>query len=215
MNVQVNIEAVDIKKVFNRRVIFSNICFSLKEGSALAITGKNGSGKSTLVKIIAGILTATTGDLIFSINNNEILPINRFKNLGFVSPYLQLYEEFTAFENLQIYAGVRKLNFNYEYFLSLLRKVGLFERKNDSVRMYSSGMKQRLKYAFALLHHPALLILDEPQSNLDSEGISIVSEIVKEQKQKGSVIIATNDKADLQYCDKIIDLDLKVNNSNI
>jgi heme exporter protein A len=88
-----------------------------------------------------------------------------------------------------------QLNVDNKYFTSLLKKVGLFEREDDSVRTYSSGMKQRLKYAFALLHQPLLRILDEPRSNLDSDGISIVYDIVKEQKQKGSVIIATND-----YC---------------
>ncbi|MBU1298929.1 MAG: ABC transporter ATP-binding protein [Bacteroidetes bacterium] len=214
MKTNIKIEAINIKKVFNRTTVFSNISFILEEGSALAIAGKNGSGKSTLAKIIAGVLTPNAGEFIFSINDKEIALVNRFKYLGFVSPYLQLYEEFTALENIQIYSGVRKLNFNNKNLSSLFTKVGLFDRKGDPVRTYSSGMKQRLKYAFALLHQPPLLILDEPRSNLDSDGISIVYDIVKEQKQKGSVIIATNDKEDLQYCDSIIDLNVKVNNSN-
>jgi heme exporter protein A len=75
-------------------------------------------------------------------------------------------------------------------------------------------MKQRLKYTFALLHKPELLILDEPRSNLDAEGISIVYEIIKEQKQKGATLIATNDSEDLRFCENVINLDDQKHNTN-
>jgi heme exporter protein A len=208
------LEANKIKKLFNRRIIFNNINFKLENGSALAITGRNGSGKSTLVKIIAGVLSPSSGLVSISINENEIKAIDTFKHIGFVSPYLQLYDEFTAVENLDIFAKVRSLNIQREFILDLLKRVNLYDRRVDFVRTYSSGMKQRLKYTFALLHRPELLILDEPRSNLDAEGISIVSEIIKEQKQKGATLIATNDSEDLLLCENVINLDDQKNNMN-
>jgi heme exporter protein A len=208
------LEANKIKKLFNRRIIFNNINFKLENGSALAITGRNGSGKSTLVKIIAGVLSPSSGLVSISINENEIKAIDTFKHIGFVSPYLQLYDEFTAVENLDIFAKVRSLNIQREFILDLLKRVNLYDRRVDFVRTYSSGMKQRLKDTFALLHRPELLILDEPRSNLDAEGISIVSEIIKEQKQKGATLIATNDSEDLLLCENVINLDDQKNNMN-
>ncbi len=206
------LEANNIKKTFNRRTIFSNISFRLENGSALAIVGRNGSGKSTLVKITAGVLSPSSGIVNISVNDNEIKPIDTFKHIGFVSPYLQLYDEFTAVENLDIFAKVRSLNIQREFILDLLKRVNLYDRRDDFVRTYSSGMKQRLKYTFALLHQPELLILDEPRSNLDTEGISIVYEIIKDQKQKGATLIATNDSEDLRYCENVINLDDQKNN---
>jgi heme exporter protein A len=91
--------------------------------------------------------------------------------------------------------------------LELLKQVGLSDRKDDFVRTYSSGMKQRLKYAFALLHQPPILLLDEPASNLDREGIATVYEIMQRQKQRGVLIIATNDPGDLQLCDQVINIE--------
>jgi heme exporter protein A len=208
------LEVNNIRKTFNRRVVFSKINFKLENGSALAIAGRNGSGKSTLVKIIAGVLSPSDGLVNMSINGNEIKAIDTFKHIGFVSPYLQLYDEFTAVENLDIFAMVRSLNIRRDFILDLLKRVNLYDRRDDYVRTYSSGMKQRLKYTFALLHQPELLILDEPRSNLDAEGISIVYEIIKEQKQKGATLIATNDAEDLRHCENVINLDDQKNNTN-
>jgi heme exporter protein A len=208
---KLEVELNKIKKVFNRRTVFTNINFKLSNGYALAITGRNGSGKSTMAKIIAGVLSPTNGNVKFVIDGIEINESDKFKHVGFVSPYLQLYDEFTAFENLELFAKIRSLEINNEVIFNLMKRVNLYSRKDDLVRTYSSGMKQRLKYAFALLHRPGILIFDEPRSNLDSEGINIIYDIIKEQKLNGVVIIATNDSEDLQYCDNIINLDDKNN----
>jgi heme exporter protein A len=85
--------------------------------------------------------------------------------------------------------------------------VGLFERRNDLLKIYSSGMKQRLKIAFAILHKPEILLLDEPTTNLDSEGISIVDEIANEFKKDRILIIATNDPHEKSLCEQEINLD--------
>ncbi|RCK77296.1 MAG: ABC transporter involved in cytochrome c biogenesis, ATPase component CcmA [Ignavibacteriae bacterium] len=200
------VEAINIKKNFGNRKIFSNINFTLDSKNVLGITGKNGSGKSTLVKIIAGIISATNGEVKYFIDQKHIEQPEIYKYYGFVSPYLQLYEEFSAFENLELISKIRNIMIDENRILSLLERFGLLDRKDDYVREYSSGMKQRLKYAAALYHKPDLLILDEPRSNLDSDGIRIVYDIIQEHKEKGSIIIATNDLEDIQLCNNIIDL---------
>ena len=206
----VSITADGIEKKYNRRKIFSNINFALRENDSLAITGRNGSGKSTLLKIISGALSPTEGEISLTIENKNVAASDRFTLVGFVAPYLQLYDEFTALENLRLLRRIRGIRTSDETMLALLRRVNLFDRRNDFVRTYSSGMKQRLKYAFALLHEPPVLLLDEPASNLDDEGIATVRQIIEEQKKKGILIIATNEQHDAELCQQTIDLNKQI-----
>lgn len=197
----------NIRKEFSRRIIFDKINLTLKNGDSLAITGINGSGKSTLVKIIAGILSPTRGALTLSVNGNEMKLEHYHNYIGFVAPYIQMYDEFSAYENLRFFARIRGLAFDKKYVDYLLDRVVLYDRRNDAVRTYSSGMKQRLKYAFALLHKPDLLIFDEPRANLDRHGIATVYEIMEEHKPDGILILATNDQEDLSYAGTVLNLD--------
>jgi heme exporter protein A len=197
----ISITANEVSKEFDRRLIFKDISFSLSSPASLSITGKNGAGKSTLSKIIAGVLSPTHGTVTYS-DHEKQMGIEEFKHqIGFVSPYLNLYDEFTALENLQFLSRIRTAaQENGERIKELLRVVGLWNRRNDLVGTFSSGMKQRLKYAFALLHAPALLILDEPTSNLDAEGIEMVQHIILQQKKENILIIATNDDEESRWC---------------
>lgn len=197
----------NIRKSFGRLLVFESVNFELGVGSSLAIAGRNGSGKSTLVKIIAGLLSPSSGEVIYQIDGKKIDKIDWFKYVGFVAPYLQIYDEFTGYENLEILARIRGLKNYKEKIEDVLKRVNLYSRRYDLVRGYSSGMKQRLKYACALLHEPILLILDEPTSNLDIEGVEMVWAIAEEQKKKGILIVATNEPEELQMCDDVINLD--------
>jgi len=196
-----------ISKVFNRRTIFYDVSFSLQETNSLAVTGRNGSGKSTLLKIIAGVLSPTHSNISLSLSEKQIDSRFRFQHIGFVAPYLQLYDEFTAWENLTIVRKIRGVSVDDDYLLGLLRRMSLEERKGDLLRTFSSGMKQRLKYAFALLHQPPILLLDEPTTNLDESGHEAVYDIIEEQKRRGIVIIATNDPDEVKLCDQVLNLD--------
>lgn len=190
--------ATDIKKVFNRRTIFRDVSFSVKSGQTLLVTGRNGSGKSTLVKILSDVLSPTEGSVkILSEGNAEI--VSRTQVLGLVSPYLQMYDEFSAEENLQYALSIRGAVPDTHHTERLLKKVFLHNRKADPVRTFSSGMKQRMKYAFALIHQPEVLILDEPTANLDTDGIAMVKEIMHEHREKGILIVATNDISDVDH----------------
>lgn len=197
----------NVRKNFGPLLVFDSISFELGNGDSLAITGKNGSGKSTLVKIIAGLLSQTSGEVIYKLNGKIVDKLDWFKYVGFVAPYLQIYDEFSGYENLEMLAKIRGMKNYKDEIYEILNRVNLFSRKDDLVRGYSSGMKQRLKYALALLHKPPLLILDEPTSNLDPEGVEMVWAIAEEQKRNGILIIATNEPDELKMCEKVINLD--------
>jgi heme exporter protein A len=207
---RISISADGVAKDFNRRPIFQDISFSLSLPSSLAITGRNGAGKSTLSKIISGLLSTTRGTITYSLDDKKV-DIEDFKHhIGFVSPYLNFYDEFSALENLRFLSRIRA-TFEHQIELEkeLLSRVGLWNRRDDLVGTFSSGMKQRLKYAFALLHKPGVLILDEPTSNLDEEGAEIVKSIALNLKTNGILIVSTNDREEATWCDQEIQVGLK------
>lgn len=200
-----------ISKYYFHRMIFGDINFSLNSGSSLGLTGKNGSGKSTLIKIIAGLISSSSGETSLTVNNKLLLREENYRHIGFMSPYLNLYDELSGFENLSFFINLKcpertktekneKINF-------LLDRVGLLKRKKDLYKNYSSGMKQRLKLAFALLNEPQLLLLDEPCANLDVEGIEVIYTFCEEQKKKGMLIVATNEPSDLKLCDSLLNIE--------
>jgi heme exporter protein A len=195
----------NLTKKFDRKIIFENVSFELPQGGSLAITGRNGSGKSTLIKTIANVIEKSGGEVNFYSQGQEIKSELLYKYIGFVSPYLNLYDEFTGYENLRIISEIRGTKgCDID---NALKKVGLYERRHDMLKIYSSGMKQRLKIAFSILHNPEFLLLDEPTSNLDSEGVEVVNEIAGEYKKNGILIIATNDEHEKSLCESGVNLD--------
>jgi heme exporter protein A len=213
---KIQLRVRDLKKTFNNRLVFNKLSFELNSGDRFVITGKNGSGKSTLIKILAGVLTETSGKLEYFVNDKKVDRENYYQVVGLVSPYLVLYDEFTAFENLSLFSKIRGMKISDEVINEILKRVGLFERRNDLVRTYSSGMKQRMKYASAILHDPLVLLLDEPTSNLDQDGKNFVDELIFNFRKDGIVIVATNETQDFKYGDKIINLDdFKNSNKNL
>jgi heme exporter protein A len=199
-----SIQSQDLSKLFGRRLIFRQINFSWDEKGIFGISGPNGSGKSTLVKIVAGLIAPSAGKIIHKNSNGEIIPEKMHNHIGFVSPYLVLYEEFSAWENLKMFANIRGISLNEERVNIYLKKFLLDSRKNDLVKTYSSGMKQRLKFIFALMHSPDVLIFDEPTSNLDEEGKKVVYDIIREEAKLRIVIIASNESKDLKLCDEVL-----------
>lgn len=199
-----SVQSQNLSKLFGRRLIFKDINFSWTEKGIFGISGPNGSGKSTLVKIVAGLIAPSSGKIIHKNSGGEIIPEKLHNHIGFVSPYLVLYEEFSAWENLKIFARIRGVDFNEEKVTYYLNQFLLENRKNDLVKTYSSGMKQRLKFIFALMHSPEVLIFDEPTSNLDEEGKKVVYKIVNEEGKQRIVIIASNEVKDLELCSEVL-----------
>lgn len=205
------LQVKDVSKYFGRRLIFKNLNFEISNSGILGVSGDNGSGKSTLVKIIAGISSPSSGIIVHNNGGKEIVQEKLHNYIGFVSPYLVLYEEFSAYENLSFFSNIRGIKLDRERADFLLEKLLLFQRKDDYVKTYSSGMKQRLKFIFALIHSPSLVILDEPTSNLDSKGKDTVYQIIENESKSNIIIIASNEQSDLNLCKREINLkDFKI-----
>src|SRR5690349_2209970 len=119
----IKLQAVNLTRKFNRRIIFEDINFELLQGSSTAITGRNGSGKSTLIKIIANLLSETSGKLKLIAGGTEVKKENVYRYLGFVSPYLNLYDEFSGYENLRIISDIRGTG--HDNINDVLKRVGL------------------------------------------------------------------------------------------
>lgn len=188
--------------------MFEEINAEIKAGSVLAITGRNGSGKSTLLRLIAGLARATSGEVVVETKGEALSGAARRAAIGLVSPDLCLYDELTALENLAFFAKSRGLRQSDKELRKLIGRVELTSRENEPLAAYSSGMKQRMKYAFALLHKPPILLLDEPTANLDERGIELVDGIIREHKKEGVLVLATNDKKEAEYGDQVINLGL-------
>jgi len=180
--------------------------FCFEGRGAVAVTGPNGSGKSTLLRIIAGLMRPTEGATTVIVDGRECPAARRRDFLGLATPELSFYEEFSAAENLTFAAEARRLAAPMRAAEAALAVVGLAARAGDRVAAYSSGMKQRLRLAFALLHEPPLLLLDEPGSHLDEAGRDAVREVVAHQAARGLVLLATNDPREIQLAERRIEL---------
>jgi len=195
--------ADNLGKRFGERKVFSEISFELATGDSLVVTGPNGSGKSTLIMLLLGYLHATRGEVHFREGGETLSESSIRLRTSLVSPYLSLYEHLTGEENLTFFATVAGGRVTGKRIDELLALVGLEGRGMDMVGAYSSGMKQRLKYAVALLNEPAFLFLDEPTSNLDEFGKGIVAEIIEEYRRKAIVVVATNEKEELSFASQL------------
>ena len=201
-----SLKADNLGKQFGSRKVFSGLSFELRTGQSLAITGRNGTGKSTLLMLLLGLYHPTRGTVSYSQEDGVLNDRAIRSRTSLVSPYLSLYDQLSGEENLIFLATLAGLNLTGKRLDELLGMVGLEGRGVDRVGTYSSGMKQRLKYAAALLKDPAFLFLDEPTSNLDADGKQVVQRIIAERRPRSVVVIATNEEEEYSLADGIIRL---------
>ena len=203
------IKCENLSKSYSGRTIFKNLSFNISTSQSLTVTGSNGSGKSTLIKVIANLIHSSKGNISVKSDNMDVPRDKWFEKTGLLSPYLNLYDELTGFENLDFFYRLKAKDGSDSHgrIDHVLHKVNLYEKRNEQLKNYSSGMKQKLKLAFAVLHEPEILLLDEPRSNLDKAGIDMIYEVSAEQKEKGILIIATNDEDDKELCDNILSIE--------
>ncbi len=191
---------------YGARLVIRDLHFSLRRGEVLVISGANGSGQSTLVRLLCGLQRPLEGQVIYEYAGQRCDPRDARHLLGWVAPDLALYRELSAVENLRFFARVRNLALDDAAITQLLAEVGLHGRGADMVAAYSSGMQQRLRYAYALLHQPPVLLLDEPTVTLDQLGVAVVDAIIEQQRRQGIVVIATNDPREIGYGDYVLTL---------
>jgi ABC-type multidrug transport system ATPase subunit len=188
-------------KRFNREWIFRHLDYSFYDKKKYAITGSNGSGKSTLLQVIAGSLSHNEGKIDFTFQQNIVEPEQHFKHISIAAPYLELIEEMTSGEFLIFHNQFKKLILPHKEILEI---VGLQKAVNKQIRYYSSGMKQRLKLAQAFFCDAPVLLLDEPATNLDAEGIALYEHLIKNYTADKLVIISSNDLHEYEFCDAVI-----------
>ena len=199
------LDVSNVTKSFGNRIAVNNISFSIREGEIFGFLGPNGAGKTTTMKLICGLCSITKGQIRIC---NFDMPKDKEKALQHVGALIEnplMYPNMTGFENLRYYASLYK-NISKDDILKYSRIVGLEHRLKDKVKTYSLGMKQRLGIAQALLHSPKLLILDEPLSGLDPNGVKEMRDFLKmlAKEYNIAILISSHMLADMeQICDTI------------
>lgn len=188
------VEVQGLGKKYGRRWVFRNVEFNLGLGDALLVVGPNGSGKSTLLKVVAGLVPASAGTV--RMEGDPRL------TLGFAALDLNLYPHLSAQEHLELAGELRGCESRAD---ELLEKVGLIEAKDKYASNMSTGMRMRLKLALAIQSHPRVLLLDEPGASLDDGGRELVREVCREQRNRGALIVATNDQRERDLGNMILE----------
>lgn len=204
MHIKIAID--NIGKIFGKKLLFSEISTEIDSGQCLAITGRNGSGKSTLIKIIAGLIRPSAGQISFILDNKIVLK-DRINYIGMVSMDMAMYTALTAIENILFWTKVRGVACSRRQAEELCCQVGLCTAGGDPVSTYSTGMRQRLKLAVIKAVNPPVWLLDEPSSNLDENGRNLVNQMIANAvRQNRVVIIASNEVGEVQYATNKIEL---------
>lgn len=191
-------------KRFNRDWIFRSCSFDFLPNRSYAITGPNGSGKSTLLQVIAGATLHSEGAVLYSDETQENNITNPYLYISIAAPYLELVEEMTATEMLQFHTAFKPLTAPVA---DILRTVQLEKAATKQIRYFSSGMRQRLKLAQAFFSNTPVLLLDEPTTNLDNEGIALYRTLIHQQLGKKMIIISSNVEAEYEFCEKVIKME--------
>jgi ABC-type multidrug transport system ATPase subunit len=198
------ITLIDAGKRFNRDWIFRHLNYEFQTGHTYAITGPNGSGKSTLLQSIAGAMAISEGSIRYD-NGAPIAPEQAYRHLSLAAPYLQLVEEMTVTEFLHFHAAFKPLLPGISA-AGIIRRVGLETAAHKQMRYYSSGMKQRVRLAQALFSDSSLVLLDEPCTNLDTEGIGLYRELIAQYTAGRLVIVSSNDIQEYEFCEERINI---------
>ena len=200
------LSAERLDKSFSGPPLFSGLSLRIDRG-LLGVAGRNGSGKTTLLKILAGLMRPSAGTVRIERDGQVLTGSDRRLAVGWAGPDLGLYGELTGYENLRFFRIVAGSAADPASVRGRLAEVGLPEEAmGRPVEEYSTGMKQRLRIAFATLFDPPVLLLDEPMAGLDTEGREVVQRAVARARERGAVILASNDERDLHGADQRIDL---------
>ena len=192
-------------KRFNREWIFRRADLQFHPSTAYAITGPNGSGKSTLLQSVGGMLQLSEGNIKYDNQKGE-LPIEEvYQAVSFCAPYLDLIEEMNLIEFLEFHQRFKSFlpGLDVQKVISIL---GLEAAAQKQIRNYSSGMKQRVKLAQAILSETPVVLLDEPCSNLDVDGITLYHSLIDQYCKERLVIVSSNDEVEYRFCKEIIDI---------
>jgi heme exporter protein A len=173
-----------VEKRYGRKRALRGVSFTLPRHGFLLLTGPNGSGKTTLLRLLVGLAAPTKGNLMVE---------GERETLGFVGHEPLLYHELTALENLELFGRLYRVPERRERSGMLLERFGLWDVRTDRVSTFSRGMTQRLALCRALLHDPALLVLDEPFTALDEDGSALLDRELAAMVGERTVVLSTHD----------------------
>ncbi len=199
------IEIRGLNKYFGKRQVLNNVTMTLNEGEVFGFLGPNGAGKTTTIKMIVGLLAIDSGTITVCGHDVEKDFVGAMECMGGIVENPETYKYMTGLQNLRQYARMRK-GITQERIMEVVELVGLSNRINEKVSKYSLGMKQRLGLAQALLHHPKVLILDEPTNGLDPAGIKSLRDILKKlAHQEGvCVLVSSHMMSEMELmCDRV------------
>ena len=199
------IEARDLSKAYGRTWALRRVSLDVRAGERVALLGPNGAGKSTLMRLVATLTRPTRGTL----RVGGLDPVRRAREvrrrIGVVAHRPYLYEDLTARENLAFYARLYGIEHPGARIGELLERAGLARVSEAHVRTYSRGMQQRLALVRALLHDPAILLLDEPETGLDAEALRLLRNVVRSEEDGRTVLFSThNHDLGLGLADRVV-----------
>ncbi|MCC6286676.1 MAG: ATP-binding cassette domain-containing protein [Chitinophagaceae bacterium] len=194
-------------KRFNRDWIFRHINYQFISGTHYAITGSNGSGKSTLLQVISGAIASSEGAVSYQLSaisgQRSAIGDKIYRYISIAAPYLELIEEMTLKEFLLFHSRFKPLLSSLTID-SIIKILTLEAATNKQIRYFSSGMKQRVKLAQSFFSDTPVVLLDEPCTNLDAEGIALYHQLVNDYCKNRLVIVSSNDEVEYSFCKEII-----------
>ena len=186
----VTIEINNLTKQFKNALAVKNISFKINKGKIIGLLGPNGSGKTTTIGMMLGLIKPTSGTVFINHKNIENNRTSLLEKMNFISPYIELPKKLTVEENLKVYGrlyGVKNLK---EKISSLMEKLNLTEFRSRKTGELSSGQKNRVSLAKALINDPEILLLDEPTASLDPDVGDYVRSFIEDYaSNKGSTIL--------------------------
>lgn len=194
-----------ISKRFIREWIIRDCNCYFESGKSYAVTGPNGSGKSSLAQIISGYSTPTSGSITYNMNGSDLPVENVYQHLTYAAPYVEVIEEFTLNEFLNFHFKLKKPVGGISI-TEIITLIELGKATNKEIRNFSSGMKQRLKIGLALATQAELIILDEPTTNLDENGVEWYLEMIKKFSGTKLLIVCSNQKREYEFCEEQLNL---------
>ena len=177
----------NIEKRYGSLYALRRVSLEIAAGECAVFAGRNGSGKTTLLRIAARLVRPSSGDVIHQDANGE--NSDTPAETGFVAHATMVYDELTAEENLLLFAKLQGIADPAARAASLLGEAGLLERRSSLVRTFSRGMRQRVAIARALLSQPSVLLLDEPATGLDPQGITWLANVLRQMRDAGRTIL--------------------------